>query len=245
MLLAHSFNGLDRFSLSERQPSWKESLNTSLEVIAEEPVLRALLNMIPSVGGSLNELMAGKGQQIIEKRRDNLLRLLAEHLEAIEAEAIRKDYFETPEGFDLLIKALDSSRRTRSEHKRDLIARILAGATSTDSEQGNYSPEEYVNLVASLTVKELEAARTIYDLQQNLIAEELDADNRLEIWRMCAERLKESHGIDSGDFPILVNRLHNVGLLDLYYVLTPGSPTPTYWTSTTFKRLMKFLALDA
>jgi len=101
--------------VSEQQPSFKESLNNSLEVIAEEPVLRAMLNLIPSAGGSLSELMAGKGQRIMEERRDNLLRILAEHMETIETEAIRKDYFETPEGFDLLIKALDSSRRTRSE----------------------------------------------------------------------------------------------------------------------------------
>jgi hypothetical protein len=51
----------------KNQPSIRESLNTSLEVIAEEPVLRALLNIIPGVGGSLNELLAGKGQQIIEE----------------------------------------------------------------------------------------------------------------------------------------------------------------------------------
>jgi hypothetical protein len=72
--------------MSDKQPSYRESLSNSLEVIAEAPELRALLSAIPSVGGSLNELLAGKGQQMIEERRDNLLRLLAEHLEVMKRE---------------------------------------------------------------------------------------------------------------------------------------------------------------
>jgi hypothetical protein len=50
--------------MSEKnQPSMRVSLNTSLEIIAESPALQALLNLIPSVGGSLNELLAGKGNE--------------------------------------------------------------------------------------------------------------------------------------------------------------------------------------
>jgi hypothetical protein len=90
--------------------------------------LRVLLKRIPLVGDSLTEIAAGKGQQIIEARRDEFLQLLAEHLATLEKQAIRKDYFQTPEGFDLLIKALDESRRTRSEEKRDINASILRGA---------------------------------------------------------------------------------------------------------------------
>ena len=36
------------------------------------------------------ELAAGKGQQIMEARRDEFLQLLAEHLTVLEEEAIRK-----------------------------------------------------------------------------------------------------------------------------------------------------------
>jgi hypothetical protein len=82
--------------------------------------LRVLLTRIPLVGDSLTELAAGKGQQIMEARRDEFLQLLAEHLAALEEQAVRKDFFQTPEGFDLLIKALDESRRTRSKEERPL-----------------------------------------------------------------------------------------------------------------------------
>lgn len=217
--------------MSEQQPSFKESLNTSLEIIAEEPILRALLNAIPGVGGSLNELMAGKGQRIIEERRDNLLRLLAEHLEIVEAEAIRKDYFQTPEGFDLLIKALDSSRRTRSEEKRDLIARILAGAAVDESSE--YSPEEYLNLISDLTVKELKVARSLYERRP-------EHGHIYYNWQMC---ILEEFNIDDADLRLILDRLQARGLCQ--NLLTPTPDTSRVYRSPGFVKLMEFLKIDA
>jgi hypothetical protein len=230
----------------ENQPSIKESLNTSLEVIAEEPVLRALFNTIPGVGGSLNELLAGKGQLIMEERRDNFLRLLAKHLELLDKEAIKKDYFETDEGFDLLIKALDESRKTRSEQKRDLIARILAGAASTKSEQGSYSPEEYLYVILDLTIQELEVARLIYEERPKTSEEQ---------WKMWEAEACTTLGIDSSDLHMALARLDSRGLLRL---VTSGEDEGGPWLDTpeygegghymvtaTFDKLMKFDRLDA
>lgn len=226
-----------------KQPSMRESLDASLEIIAEDSVLKALLNVIPSVGGSLTELMAGKGQRILEERRDKLLGLMAEHIAVVEESAIRSDYFETPEGFDLLIKALDESRRTGSDEKRDLIARVLAGAASGYSEQGNYTPEQYLNIVAGLTPKELEVARTVYELQTLISPKELGPENRMETWRLCEASVREKHEIDADDLPLLLNRIASTGLVDLVYVQYAGSAVPTYWVSPAFRKLIDFLRL--
>ena len=130
------------------------------------------MTRIPLVGDSLTELAASKGQQIMEARRDEFLQLLAEHLAALEEQAVRKDYFQTPEGFDLLIKALDESRRTRSKEKRDLYARILRGAI-VDFEHGGYSAEEYLRLSCDLTLKELRVARLLYETRPGRVRKRL------------------------------------------------------------------------
>lgn len=231
----------------EKQPSMRQSLNTSLEIIAEEPVLRALINAIPSVGSSLNELLAGKGQRIIEERRDNFLKLLGEHLEALDKETIRKDYFETPEGFDLLIKALDESRRTRSEEKRDLIARILVGAASETSEyERRYSPEEYLYLVSNLTIQELRVARLIYKERPQ---------TRVEQWNTWEAEACATLGVDKTDLHMALARLNSTGLLQLVTSGRDGDglwlSSPTYgeggyyMVTATFDRLMEFLQLEA
>lgn len=71
----------------------------------------------------------------------------------VDEQAIKRKYFEAPEGVDLLIKAMDESCRTRSDAKRDLIARILRGAL-VDGES-EYSPGEYLTLISDLAPQEL------------------------------------------------------------------------------------------
>ncbi len=222
----------------------KESLNTALEVIAEEPGLQAILNSIP-YGGSLNALLAGKGQRIMQERRDEFLRLLGKHLEAIEKEAIKKDYFETPEGFDLLIKALDESRKTRSEEKRDLIARVLRGAV-VDFERGSYSPEEYLYLLSDLTVQELRVARLMYQDRPNF---------NEQPWIQWEEKACTTIGIGKPDLHLMLSRLSSAGLLQV--VISSTDEHGETWTMTqeygegnlymvtpAFDRLMQFLQLE-
>ncbi len=222
----------------------KESLNTALEVIAEEPGLQAILNLIP-YGGSLNELLAGKGQRIIEERRNAFLRLLFTRLEALDEETIRKDYFQTDEGFDLLFKALDEARKTRSEEKRDLIVRILCSAM-LDFERGSYSPEEYLYLISDLTVQDLRVARLMYQDRPKL---------REESWGEWEDKVSATLGIDKPDLHLTLHRLGSTGLLKL---VTAGEDddTGSLWVAThkygegsfyvvtpAFDKLMEFLQL--
>lgn len=168
--------------------------------------MRAMLSLVPHIGGSLVELFAGKGQQIIEERRDEFLQLLSERLGSVEERAVRKDFFETPEGFDLLIKALDEARKTRSKEKREFYARILAGAATTPSENEGASAEEYLYLVSDLTIMELKVARKMYDLQEDYIRRYMDQEGQdprqkytgeeREIWHMQREILTKDTGSD-------------------------------------------------
>jgi hypothetical protein len=54
------------------------------------------LTRVPLGGDSLPELAAGKGQQIMEARRDEFLQLLAEHLAALEERRLGKTISRLP-----------------------------------------------------------------------------------------------------------------------------------------------------
>jgi hypothetical protein len=194
-------------------------------------------------GSTLATFFSAKWLQVYQERTKSLFDKFGEDINELDERTLRKDFFETDEGMDLLMKATEQSARTRSEEKRDLIARILAGAASTDTGQSEYSPEEYLSIVASLTPRELEVARTIYDLQKDISPRELESDNRMETWRLCVESMREKHAIDKDELPLLLNRIASTGLVDLIYVQYPGSPAPTYWVSPAFHKLMELLRL--
>ncbi len=163
---------------------------------------------------------------------------IAEHLAALEEQAVRKDYFQTPEGFDLLTKALDESRRTRSKEKRDLYARILKGAIA-DFEQKEYSAEEYHHLVADLTPKELDIARVLYEIQDGQEYKEWDWD----IWSPQREEVSERCSVDESELSLFLNRIASTGLINKVNLMYPGASVDSYKISPSFEKLMEFLEL--
>jgi hypothetical protein len=226
--------------MNDRTPSKVEG---AIERLNQDPYLLAAITAVPVVGGSITQVLTGIGQQIVQERHTKLLEQLSEHLAAVDEQAINRNYFETPEGFDLLIKAMDESRRTRSDEKRNLIAKILAGAASTESEQGGYSPEDYLNIVAALTPRELEVARTIYSLQR--YDRQPDPGKLLEGWEKHRDTIAQEHGLDAdSELPLLLDRITSTGLIRMVYEIYAGGGTvPTYWVTPTFGKLMTFLQL--
>lgn len=219
------------------QPTFRESLDTALEVMAEDPYLRILLKRVPLFGDSLVEIAAGKGQQIAQERRDEFLELLAERFVDLEGLALRKDYFETPEGIDMLVKALDESRKTRSRKKREMYARILKGAI-LDFERREYSSEEYLHLVADLTEKELRVARLIY-------RDRPEPDE--QSWSAWKGKACEELDVDESDIGMALGRIGSLGLIEnVNSYLSEGDGVaildrPVYKIAPAFEKLMRFL----
>ena len=136
------------------------------ELIAElankDPLVLASISAVPYFGSTLATFFSTKWLAIYQERTAALFRKFGEHLNNLDEQTMKQDYFDTAEGIDLLIKAVEQSSRTRGEEKRDLIARILCGAIM-DFEESEYSPEEYLYLLSALTVRELRVARSMYE----------------------------------------------------------------------------------
>lgn len=190
---------------------------------------------------------------MIEERRNEFIRLLSERLEKVEEQTVRKDFFETPEGFDLLVKALDETRKTRSTNKRELYARILAGAATASLDSELSFAEESLYIVSDLSLRELETARETYRLQKDYIKRYINqkgedprktyTGEETEIWRMQKELVVKGMEIDEDEFVQLINRISSTGLMYVKYINFPGSTVPTYWISPVFERLMKFVGV--
>lgn len=215
------------------------------ELINKDPLVLASISAVPYFGSTLTTFFSAKWLTIYQERTKAMFDKFGEDLSELNEQTIKKDYFDTDEGIDLLIKATEQSAKTRSKEKRVLIARILAGATSTEADKSGYSPEEYLNIVADLTDKELTIARTIYSLQRDMPSTNGEPGNRAETWKSCVEKIGQEHDIEANFLPLFFSRLHSIGLLDLEYELYfDGDAIPTYWVSSAFENLMEFLRLE-
>lgn len=206
----------------------------------ENILLRVFVTLIPGIGGATDLVLAGEGQRIFKERMVRLFESVKEQAEGIEERMIDKQYIESEEYFDLLIKAFDTAAKTRSRDKIQLCARILANS-AVHAARERYSVEEYLHLISSLTPQELRVSRLLYDGQPQV---------NDEAWSAWVAQTCEKTRIDQRDLPMMLNRLESSGLLERVThdgtwgtVLNPMEPR--FRVTPSFEKLMEFLGLAA
>jgi hypothetical protein len=205
--------------------------------------IRAAITSIPLIGGGIDLILASEGQRAAKRRLTVLLAAMKERMEQLEESAVDREYLESDEFIDLVLKAFDSATRTRDDEKIRLYARILTESTIRYKREG-YSPEEYLHLIADLTPKDLRIARAFYGAAATFPVREEDDDEleaSMEAWRRRSEELCKKFDLDYEELLFFLNRIEAVGLVRGVGHTYPGRIAQTYVMTSAFKRLMEFL----
>jgi hypothetical protein len=99
------------------------AIGKASEKYAETLSLRALIQVIPWVGGAVDTLLGGRGSRISQRRIEDFLRQLQERLQKVEKATTVEP---SEEFFDLMMGAFDGVLRSRSELKRGQFATLIA-----------------------------------------------------------------------------------------------------------------------
>lgn len=99
-----------------------QSLSKASEAYAVKTALRALIQVIPYVGGSIDTLFAGKGIKLQNERLEHLIKELQEQFSTLQA----LPAYNEEEFLDLVIRAMECAVRTRAKEKRAAYAAIVA-----------------------------------------------------------------------------------------------------------------------
>lgn len=100
-----------------------ERINKAGEAYVQNTLLRAAINLIPYIGGSLDVVLASRGS-LHPKRIVEFLESLKEEMSRIEEERIDIAYLKTQEFSDIILKLMEASLRTRDREKMRLYANI-------------------------------------------------------------------------------------------------------------------------
>ena len=213
-------------------------------------VLRALVLAIPGIGSSLDLAFTSGGQHSKERISalvNDLKEDMQERMEMVANSTLDKEYLESEEFFDLVMRAFDAAIRTRDEEKRRLYARILTESTIRSKREKGYSPEEYLRIIADLTPRELYVARTLYRDWPGKVDEHREYNEvNEEAWKAWQDKVCAEGGIDGADLQLILGRLRSSGLIteSIASLRLGGGPVtelPEYWVSPPFEKLMRFL----
>jgi DNA-binding ferritin-like protein (Dps family) len=216
-----------------------EKLQLAAQAYSNNTILRAAVNIIPYIGGSLDVLISSKGYKVVQKRIESLLEQLQRDMSSVKENMIDHTFLESEEWFDLVLKALESAARTRDSEKIRMYSKILRNSVIQDKHK-THSPEDYLMVLAELTPREVQLAKVIY-IQQK----EGPGENENELHWASSKGWKnlavESH-LEGEDLPFLLKRLERCGLIreitGTYLDYTGG----VYAITDVFRKMMRYIS---
>ncbi len=116
----------DRVEANDAEMPQAGTLTRISAQYAEAFPLRALIQGIPYVGGSLDTILAGRGSRWQYERLSAFLTLLDRRLRQVEVHGVVPDVDPSEPLFDFVMQVFDHVVRTRSERKREAFAAIVA-----------------------------------------------------------------------------------------------------------------------
>lgn len=214
------------------------------ETYANNTALRAVITAIPYIGGSLDVIFVSKASKIYQERIKALLENLKTEMSLIGEEMIDKEYLRSEEFFDVVVKVIEASSRTRDREKIRLYAKLLCGSVAIQDRR-EFFAEDYLNILVELTPRELEVARAIYEQQGN--SRPSSDETPLQwAWRMGWKKLPEKLRVTSrDDLPFVLQRVSRSGLIKEMTGEYVGYEGGVYLITETFRRLMDFLKVRA
>ena len=215
-----------------------EATQKAAELYADNTMLRTFILSIPYLGGGIDMIIATEGQKATKERIFKLIGEMKQRMEQHEEVAINKEYLASDEFIDLVIKAFDSAAKTRNEEKIRLYARILTESTVRDK-QGTYFPEEYLNVLAGLTPKQVEVAWAMYAVQVEP-REEANPEGD-EGWHHEKEQVCKKLNLDGTQLIFMLKGLVAAGLIAEIGRNKPGTIANEYHITPAFKEMMNFL----
>lgn len=226
----------------------KDKIVKASQVYADQTFLRAGINAIPFVGGSLDVLLASKGQNFVIRRIESFIDELKKEISDLQETQVNKELLETEEGFDLIVKAFNSASRTRQQEKLKLYARIVKSALTDSKEFEEDEPELFLKIIEELSVKELRVAKCLYELKE-IKKQDPEDDNpngkqdgmTNDAWWLS----KHYPEFDKDELISIFVRLERTGLIKELVGSFIGYSGGQYLINPLFKRFMNFIEISS
>lgn len=191
------------------------------EAYTENDWLRALVNLVPSVGGSLDIMISSTHNRLVKERVGQLINELASEVSLLK-DKVNNAISESEEFHDLFILSLERTARISDRNRISAIANILSKCLNGIPTE-DIHPVDLILVLTELSVHEAQVLSVIigiFQYEKELLSGE---DNTLVTHGVVTDKLP---GIIQPQSGFLCGRLVGKGLLDEMlgnYSLTPAA----------------------
>ncbi len=155
----------------------KENRKLPSEILDSRPelvetrigILKGLIGSVPGVGTIINELFFDIPNRISQSRINEMVKILTNKLEFLDANTIKRDYLESEDFFDFSRQMLESCLKIKSEEKRIVLANIYI---DTFIKMADYDISKYrlfMDFVTELSPIQINILKFVESKSENLI----------------------------------------------------------------------------
>lgn len=217
------------------------------EIYGNQTLIRAGINAIPFIGGSLDILLSSRGQTFIVKRIEQLISNLEVEISKLDESKVNTKYLESEEAFDLIVASFNYAARTRQREKLQLYSQIIRGAITQSKQFEEEEPELFLKIVEELSVKELRVAKCLFELKELKTVDPADETSESYQNGMSDDAYwlsKHYPEFNKDELISIFIRLEKTGLIKELVGSFIGYGGGQYLINPLFKKFMTFIAVS-
>lgn len=153
--------------LNKNQMELNKQLAKASKKYAKNVALRSLVNLIPTIGSSLDVIFTEKWNRIVAKRIESFFKYTQQEFEKIQEEKVNKEFIESEDFADLVVNCLSMSSKTRQKEKIKMFSNILKNASIVEK----FDYEEFIeiiHIVEVISVREFYVLKHLEEWEDNL-----------------------------------------------------------------------------
>ena len=155
--------------------STKTKIGNLLKKYSDNTTIRAGVNAIPYIGGTLDILLTSGIQKKSQERFSNFINELENQIQKIDEKKLDHTYLESEEFYDLFLQSSNLAIRTRIQEKIKAYAKILTCSLVSEF-KNNLNAEDVLNIIEQLTENDIKLIKLISEYLELEDAERINSD---------------------------------------------------------------------
>ena len=207
---------------------------------SEDIAQRALINLIPWAGSSMDNIFTSKWSNYQQNRLEIFQNCVKEQFQQIDEEKVDFAFIESEEFFDLIISLIEKSVKTRHKEKIELFSKLLRCQVDMDF-ISNYQPEDFTQIINDFTPREILILNAIEKLNKDFQIEKEKSNVPVEIY-INVVKLKNYVHFSDDEINFSLSKLSKLGLLNEYYPNQFGMISGgEYQVTDTYQEILKII----
>ena len=195
---------------------------------------RALISNIPIIGSSIDYIFTKKWSKYYNDRLEIFNNCVIQEFETLDENKVDKEFLKSNEFFDLTLRLIENSVKTRHQEKVQLFSKLLKSRVLKNY-SSNYDSDDFTNTINELIPKDIIIINAFFELSEKLKIEREKAEKPNEFFDyITIDKIIEKTDYSKSEISFSISKLIKLGLATESFESTFGMTSGGNYKATEY-----------